>query len=123
MPEITVPEASSAESAAAVREGGLLLDVREPAEFNAGHIAGSVLMPMHAVPEQLHELTKGLPSGQAVYVICRSGNRSWQVAHYLRHHGVNAINVAGGLVAWHASGLPLAVGATESGPTPQASKG
>ena len=61
---------------------------------------------MHLVPQRLDELTRDA-GARPVYVICRSGNRSWQVCHYLGVHGIDAVNVAGGIEAWLAYGLPV----------------
>lgn len=54
------------------REGHLLIDVRTPAEFASGHIAGAVNIPVDELASRLSEV----PQGQPVVVYCRSGNRS-----------------------------------------------
>jgi rhodanese-related sulfurtransferase len=92
----------------AVRDGATLIDVRETFEFRTGHVAQAVSVPMHLVPLRLDELTRDGGAEQPVYVICQSGNRSWQVCHYLGQHGIEAINVAGGMGAWRSAGLPVA---------------
>jgi len=75
----------------------LLLDVREPSEFEIGHIQGSQLMPMHSVPLRLDELD---PEAEIVCV-CHHGGRSMQVAHFLERNGFNKIiNLTGGVHAW-----------------------
>jgi rhodanese-related sulfurtransferase len=51
-----------------------------------------------------------------VYVVCRVGNRSQQVAHWLAAQGHSAANVEGGMQAWVASGLPI-VSDTDAPPT------
>ena len=84
----------------------LVLDVREPFEFASGHVPGALSMPMHMVPLRLAEL----PTDSTIYVICAMGNRSWQVCHFLGQHGVSAINVTGGTVAWQSAGLPIESG-------------
>ena len=58
--------------AAAHRDGGVVVDVREPFEYAAGHVPGATLMPMAAVRARLRELPRSRP----VYVICATGNRS-----------------------------------------------
>ena len=92
--------------AEAISGGAALVDVRETFEFESGHVDRAVSMPMHLVPLRLDELTR-LAAGKPVYVMCHSGNRSWQVCHYLGQHGIDAVNVAGGVQAWRGSGLPL----------------
>jgi rhodanese-related sulfurtransferase len=86
----------------------LVLDVREPQEWAAGHIDGAVHVPMGDVPARVDTLT----GGQAVLAVCRSGHRSGQVAEFLTAHGAKADNLDGGLQGWAQAGLPLV---TESG--------
>ena len=75
----------------------LLLDVREPHEYTAGHIPGSVLIPMGEVLSRLSEI----PRDQTVVVVCRSGNRSGQVAGKLADQGyTNVLNLQGGVLDW-----------------------
>jgi rhodanese-related sulfurtransferase len=93
----------------AVGDGATLIDVREAFEFGTGHVPQAVSIPMHLVPLRLDELIRDGGAGQPVYVMCQSGNRSWQVCHYLGQHGIEAINVAGGMGAWQSAGLPVAV--------------
>lgn len=87
----------------AQREALQLLDVREVPEWAAGHVAGSVHIPMEQVPARLGELDRSTP----VAVICRSGNRSAAVTDYLQRAGFQAHNVEGGLQQWAAEGLPV----------------
>lgn len=100
-----VPHADVRELAAAMQRSGdvLILDVREPFEFASGHVPGAVHLPMHLVPLRLDDI----PRDRTVYVICATGNRSWQVAHYLGQHGLTATNVKGGTSAWRAAGLTM----------------
>ncbi len=75
----------------------LLLDVREPWEFERCRIAGSRLVPMRRVPEVAPQLD---PEAEVV-VICHHGIRSRQVALYLERLGfANVINLEGGVEAW-----------------------
>jgi len=75
----------------------LLLDVREPWEFEICHIPGSELVPMRRV----HELTERLDPQREVVVICHHGIRSRQVAGYLESVGyAHMINLRGGVAAW-----------------------
>lgn len=90
--------------------GAPLLDVREDDEWRAGHAPDAVHIPMSTIVERVAEIPTG-----CVYVICRSGNRSGQVAAWLSGQGREAVNVAGGMKAWAASGLPM-VGETGAAP-------
>jgi len=75
----------------------LLLDVREPNEFEHCHITGSQLMPMRGIPDHLNEL----PKNDAIVTICHHGMRSQQVAQYLTQQGFsNVTNLTGGVNAW-----------------------
>jgi rhodanese-related sulfurtransferase len=73
-----------------------VLDVREPGEYQQGHIPGSVLIPLGTLAGRLNEL----PKGQKIVVVCRSGNRSGMGTNILRKAGLDAINMAGGMNAW-----------------------
>jgi molybdopterin/thiamine biosynthesis adenylyltransferase/rhodanese-related sulfurtransferase len=90
-------------SAAALRqrlagpEPPLLLDVREPAEFEAGHLPGAVLLPLGQLAGRLGEL----PATQPLVVYCQRGGRSAQAAALLRQHRLTEVlELAGGYEAW-----------------------
>src|SRR5262245_6014455 len=87
-------------------EGALLIDVREPAEYDEAHIGGAVLVPLATVPEHLDAFATEGP----VYVICRSGARSMRACEYVAAQGVEAVNVAGGTLAWIRSGRDYVTG-------------
>jgi rhodanese-related sulfurtransferase len=75
----------------------LLLDVRQPWEYDVCRIAGSQLIPMGKIPTKLDELDKD----RETVVICHHGIRSRQVGYYLEHAGFdNVINLKGGVDAW-----------------------
>jgi rhodanese-related sulfurtransferase len=82
----------------------VLLDVREPSEYAEGHIPGVALIPMGEVPNRLSEI----PVDKTVIVTCRSGNRSGQIAEYLRQQGYDDVhNMKGGILAWQDASLPV----------------
>ncbi|MBO8187197.1 rhodanese-like domain-containing protein [Streptomyces spirodelae] len=93
--------------AASVPADALLLDVREDDEWAAGRAPGALHIPMSDFVARQGELTERLGEGERVYVVCRVGGRSAQVAAYLAQQGVDAVNVDGGMLAWHAAGRPL----------------
>lgn len=75
----------------------LLLDVREPWEFELCHIAGSRLVPMG----QIEDALDSLDAEQEIVVICHHGRRSEIVADYLQSSGFKDVaNLAGGVEAW-----------------------
>jgi rhodanese-related sulfurtransferase len=81
----------------------LALDVREPHEWHNGHIRGALHIPLGQLAARLHEL----PHGTRIVAVCRSGARSGSVVAPLRDRGYDVVNLGGGLLTWHASGLPL----------------
>ena len=93
-------------------EGLLALDVREHEEWVAGHVAGSIHVPLMELGERMAEL----PLAEQTLVVCRSGHRSAHATAYLRELGIEAVNLDGGLAAWHRAGRPLV---TDGGQPPQ----
>ncbi|HYO61340.1 MAG TPA: rhodanese-like domain-containing protein [Actinomycetota bacterium] len=83
------------------------LDVREPFEWDAGHVEGSLHIPMGEMEGRWEEV----PREGRVVVVCHLGQRSALVANFLRQQGVDAHNLEGGLEAWVADGFDLVVGA------------
>ncbi|KTG16172.1 MULTISPECIES: rhodanese-like domain-containing protein [unclassified Guyparkeria] len=84
----------------------VLLDVREPWEYQLCHIDGSRTMPMNTVPAHVEQLEPDRP----IVCICHHGMRSMQVALFLEQQGFSdVINLTGGVDAWAAqvdSGMP-----------------
>ncbi|MEU4845530.1 rhodanese-like domain-containing protein [Streptomyces gilvosporeus] len=87
-----------------------LLDVREDDEWEAGHAQGALHIPMSEFVARYGELTEAVPEDGKVYVLCRVGGRSAQVAQYLIQQGIDAVNVDGGMQAWEAAGRPVSDG-------------
>lgn len=88
---------------AMVGDGAVLLDVREPAEWHAGHAPGATWIPLG----QLAAGHESLPHDRPVLAICRVGGRSAHAVAALAGVGVDARNVEGGMQAWAAAGLPV----------------
>jgi rhodanese-related sulfurtransferase len=100
---MSAPELSATEVAAALERGELAaVDVRESGEWDAGHIAGALWIPMGEFADRVSELPEG-----RLAIVCRSGARSGVVADWLVHSGVDAVNLTGGMEAWHAASLPI----------------
>ncbi|HYV58993.1 MAG TPA: rhodanese-like domain-containing protein [Acidimicrobiia bacterium] len=91
------------ESKRRVDSGALLLDVRNPNEWQAGHAEGAAWIPMSELAERQEEL----PTDREIVVICKSGARSGRVAQALTAAGYEAVNVAGGADAWEEAGFPI----------------
>jgi rhodanese-related sulfurtransferase len=73
-----------------------LLDVREDWELGVASVPDIVHIPMGQVADRVGELDRN----KTVVVLCRSGRRSLEVAKFLQQNGFNAINLAGGILAW-----------------------
>jgi len=100
--EISVAEASTMRDS-----GAFILDVREPDEWNAGHIPGATLIPLGELASRVNEV----PKDQEVVVVCRSGNRSQQGRDILLSAGFTQVtSMAGGLNQWSAAGLETVSG-------------
>ena len=87
------------------REKAVLIDVSEPAEYAAGHVAGSRSVPLANL-----EVSKDLPKNKAlpVVVVCTTGTRAARAVTTLKKLGfANARALAGGLDAWRAANLPI----------------
>jgi rhodanese-related sulfurtransferase len=97
--------------AAEVPADALLVDVREPDEWTAGHAPGAVHIPLGQLGARYTEI----PQDGRVYVICRAGSRSNQAAHALAGAGWDVVNVSDGMTGWAAAGRPMT---NESGTTP-----
>src|ERR671914_2185520 len=80
-----------------------LVDVREPYEHEAGHIAGDRHVPM----AELSGAAESIGRDRPVVFYCRVGARSEMAAQAFRASGWDARNMDGGLVAWDRAGLPL----------------
>jgi rhodanese-related sulfurtransferase len=93
-------------------EGWAVVDVREPAEWDAGHVAGAVHIPMFELAARVSEL----PHEQRLLMVCQIGGRSARATAYLVQQGYDAVNLAGGMVEWHEAGRPLV---SETGQPPR----
>lgn len=79
------------------REKPMLLDVRQPWEFDVCRIAGARSMPMSSIPARHIELSRDAP----MVIVCHHGARSYQVAMFLENLGFsNIYNLYGGMAAW-----------------------
>lgn len=75
----------------------ILLDVREPWEFQTCHIEGALHIPMGQIPTRYQQLD----ASKEIIVICHHGMRSLQVAQFLEKAGFkNIVNLTGGVDAW-----------------------
>jgi rhodanese-related sulfurtransferase len=87
----------------------LFVDVREADEYAAGHVDGSLHMPIGSLAQEWQNLAGRGP----IVVVCQIGQRSGLAAGYLRGRGLDAHNLEGGLEAWTRAGLALTAASPE----------
>lgn len=112
------PQVSARSAGVLVEAGAVLLDVREPGEWSAGHAPQAILIPMGEV----HQRRDELPRDQRIVVVCRSGGRSAAITDALCAHGYDAVNLTGGMCAWAAVGLPVVAEAAPAAALPDATR-
>jgi rhodanese-related sulfurtransferase len=97
-------EVQARQADAMYQAGATFVDVRTQAEWDQGHIARSLLIPLDELPTRLDEL----PRDKDIVVVCRSGTRSKEGATVLRQAGFTRVTcLSGGLQAWVAAGYPI----------------
>lgn len=92
--------------ASAHAAGAVVLDVRNPDEYEAGHVPGAKLIPL----PQLGARQDEIPEGDPVYVICASGGRSLAAARAMVQAGYRAVSVSAGTKGWIEQGHPFDLG-------------
>ncbi len=98
------PDVSPAQAQERMKQGSLLVDVREPEEWRSGHAPGATHIPLGQLPARMGEL----PPDREIITVCRSGNRSAKAAGQLRGAGYgNVHNLTGGMTAWSKDGFPV----------------
>lgn len=106
-PDLTTPKGVAERSGEIV-----ILDVREPGEWEAGRVEGSVHVPLgQLMSGRMPELDEERP----IVAVCSVGGRSQVAALLLQARGYEAYNLEGGLERWVADGLPLTTPAGEPG--------
>lgn len=101
--EIEIEQVDPQRAAELVAAGAALVDVREPDEWEAGHAPAAVHVPLGSLGDRLGKL----PGDRTLVMVCRSGGRSQAAATALVGAGFAAVNLAGGMQAWQAAGLPV----------------
>lgn len=96
-----VPSADISE----IADDAVMVDVREPHEWAAGHAPNAILIPLGDLPHRLDELPDTDPA--PVAITCRSGNRSGRAVAWLSQQGFDVVNMDGGMLAWQAASRPV----------------
>lgn len=108
-PRAAVPLDVAAFAAAVQKPGTTVVDVRTPAEYAAGHLAGAVNINVQG--PGFEDAVAGLDPSARYAVYCHSGSRSAVAVAYLVAHGFRHVaELAGGITAWQAAGRPVATG-------------
>lgn len=94
-------------------DDALVVDVREPNEWAAGHAPGAVHIPLGDIPARLDELPS---TDTSLPIVCRSGGRSGRAVQWLVQQGFDVVNVEGGMQSWQRAGKSMA---TDNGEEPQ----
>lgn len=98
------PDIAPAEALDLQRAGALLVDVREADEWAAGHIPGSLHLPLSEIAQRWRDV----PDADRTVFVCRSGGRSRQAADAFTAAGrAGCANLMGGCQAWAAADLPF----------------
>lgn len=107
-------QVGTAEALARINRGAFLVDVREPGEYDAGHAAQALSLPLGRIRRDAAAALAmlNIPAGSEVLLICASGMRSRSAQSALAADPSRRyVNVAGGTSAWAADGLPMRRGA------------
>ncbi len=111
LPQATVPQIAVNELQELLQHNGDMrtLDVREPDEYEDGHIEGAASMSFKVLEQNLEDL--GIDRDEPVAVVCAGGVRSGTASSILQRNGYRRVhNVTGGMTAWKAARLPVVKG-------------
>ena len=107
----SITELDPAEAQFLIEVGALIVDVREPAEFEAGHIPGAVNIPRGVLEWRISENYEFESADQPILVYCRSGGRGALATQTLQRLGyTGAVSLEGGMRAWEAAGQEISGG-------------
>jgi len=98
-----IEQLSAHDAAARVEDGAVLLDVRTPAEWSAGHAPQARWIPLDEIEARAGELDPSV----SVVAVCKLGGRSQSAADYLSSRGFHVANLVGGMTAWAEAGLTI----------------
>ncbi len=99
----TIQSISAAGVQGVIVDGALVIDVRTPKEWQAGHLPFARHIPLEDLRTRIGELD----SGRLTVFVCRSGARSESAAEALEPHGYAVANLTGGMTACRRAGLPV----------------
>ena len=86
-------------------DGYTIIDVRRKDEWKNGHPVGATHISLASLENRLKSLER-----KQVLVICQTGSRSKRATSIMNRHGIEALNIKGGMNAWGRAGLPVKKG-------------
>lgn len=90
------------------RNNAVVIDIRDNAQYKAGHIIDAVSLPLQPIAEASKKLEKY--KNKPLILVCQNGTESQKAAATLKNAGFNAVAITGGLRSWSESDLPLVKG-------------
>lgn len=106
-----IEEINPGELSEMLEDGGkdsyIIIDVREPAEYygDMGHISDSLHIPLMELKDSLDKIRE---ENRKLVFVCNSGERSYYACSFLKDQGIeNVMNLKGGMIQWHLSGLDV----------------
>lgn len=104
-----ITEVAVADAAALIEAGAFVLDVREPGEYDQGHLDGAVNIPRGLLEFRITESEDLTGRDAPIVLYCRTGGRGALAAQTLQDMGYsNVVSIAGGYSAWQEAGMPVA---------------
>jgi len=111
----TIHECEVSDVHGRLNSGTLIIDIREPAEYQRGHVPGALQLPRGLLEFEIHGLVQRAsmdqnkaPEDQDIVLYCGTGGRSALAAATMIELGYrNVRSMSGGIVAWNAAGLPI----------------
>ncbi len=87
------------------RQNALVLDIRDKADFKAGHIVNAVNIPYASLAQRMNELDK--ERERPIVLVCKTGQTVSMAGKMLREKGFNAVRMKGGMMEWNSQNLPV----------------
>lgn len=87
------------------RQNALVLDIRDKADFKAGHLVNAVNIPYASLAQRMNELDK--ERERPIVLVCKTGQTISMAGKMLREKGFNAVRMKGGMMEWNSQNLPV----------------
>ena len=87
------------------RQDALVLDIRDKADFKAGHLVNAINIPYASLAQRMNELEK--ERERPIVLVCKTGRTVSMAGKMLREKGFNAVRMKGGMMEWNSQNLPV----------------